>query len=79
MAVIYHMHRKLLSHVPVDEHLLYVVLSDPDSVHFSFLLDTGITVPMTETPNANSCQPISTLLNRNWCCYWPILSRSLCR
>ena len=38
VAVIYHMHWEPISHIQVDERLLYVVLSDPDGICFSFLV-----------------------------------------
>ena len=38
VAVIYHMQRELISHVQIDERLLYVVLSDLDGIRFSFLV-----------------------------------------
>ena len=36
MPIIYHIHRELMSHVHIDERLLYVVLSHPDGIQFSF-------------------------------------------
>ena len=38
VVVIYHMHWELTSQVQVDERLLSAVLSDPDGIHFSFLV-----------------------------------------
>ena len=34
VAIIYHMHWELISHVQIDQRLLYVVLSDPDGIRF---------------------------------------------